>query len=121
MIDLLSILLSCWILSLTLICFVLDTSDDGSVNFCLSIQSEPDLKLSRVQSGSTETGDDDEYFVLGESYRFQCEISGNPEPDHVTWIACDESGNVCNDTKEFSENVRKTKIFSSKIIRIILR
>ena len=67
------------------------------------------MKLTRVQSGSYETGDDDEYFVLGESYRFKCEISGNPEPDHVTWIACDESGNVCNDTKEFSKNVRNTK------------
>ena len=72
------------------------------------------MKLTRVQSGSYETGDDDEYFVLGESYRFKCEISGNPEPDHVTWIACDESGDVCNDTKEFSINVRNAKIFYQK-------
>ena len=90
-------------------CFFLDTSDDGSVNFCLSIKSEPNLKLTRVQYGSHETKDDDEYFVLGKSYKFKCEISGNPEPDHVNWVSCDESGNTCNETKEFSKNVRNTK------------
>ena len=67
------------------------------------------MKLTRVQYGSHETKDDDEYFVLGKSYKFKCEISGNPEPDHVNWVSCDESGNTCNETKEFSKNVRNTK------------
>ena len=74
----------------------------------MTIESEPNLKLTRAQYGSYDTRDDEDYFVLGESYKFKCEISGNPEPDYLTWIACDESGNVCNDTKKLSKSVRNT-------------
>ena len=78
------------------------------------IEAEPELILSRNDLNrkngpiSTSSSTDDEaYFVLGKSYEFQCSITGNPEPDHVTWVICDESGNSCINEKKYKRSVSK--------------
>jgi hypothetical protein len=38
-------------------------------------------------------------------YEFSCEITGNPEPDYVTWSICDESGNICRNEKKYKPDV----------------
>ena len=64
------------------------------IQFCLSVNAKPELKLTRNQSGSRMPSDGKDFYVLGNSYEFKCEISGNPEPHHVKWIICDHLGNI---------------------------
>ena len=86
----------------------IDDNSNGSVQFCLSVTSRPDLILTRIQSTEKETIDDEEFYVLGKTYEFKCEISGNPEPDNVYWVICDESKTSCTREKKYSSSVSKT-------------
>ena len=61
--------------------------------------------LSRRKVTPSHTTDDEAFFVLGKSYEFNCGIAGNPEPDHVTWVICNESGNRCLNEKKYKSSV----------------
>ena len=81
--------------------------DKGSIQFCLSVKAEPELKLSRDQKNNSndDYSDEADFYVLQNRYKFSCEITGNPEPEYVTWIICDESENNCRNVKKYKHTV----------------
>ena len=56
---------------------------------------------------SSSPKDDEAFFVVGRLYPFKCHITGNPEPDHIIWVVCDESGNSCIKETMYNDSVSK--------------
>ena len=83
-----------------------DTKYDQGIKFCLTVNAEPEIKLSRYNYTSEDIMQDDEdFYVLGKEYEFRCEVTGNPQPKNVTWVICDGLRNFCINYTKYDNTV----------------